>query len=181
MKKGQILVLLILLGNCLIPLGIQSGTIQLTTRAFLIDKIEITDKFAGTTNTQYRIQIGILFVRIYGSSGGTFDNDKEYGDFRTSPKDFDNYIDKEADFSGNELTTLDTDHETDSTYTYPESHSGWELWIFIKVQKKTWLGWTSSETESQKFYLGYSNPFTWTFWFDDYGGELTITMKAIDV
>lgn len=98
------------MGNWIILLGAHSGTSETTIRAFLIEKIEITDKFEGTTSTQYRIQIGILFVRIDDSSGATFDNDKNCGDLRTFPKDFDNYNGGGADFYGNKLCTLYTKH-----------------------------------------------------------------------
>ncbi|MHA1667337.1 MAG: hypothetical protein ACTSUR_01665 [Candidatus Heimdallarchaeaceae archaeon] len=189
-KKLNVLIIffLIILGAAFTPIFLHPNAITLEKYAFKIDRIEIYDTFEGTPATEYRILFGILFTRIYGSSGDTFSNDQEYSnELRSTPKSFYHYGGSGVDFYGDTEYTasngnaLETDYTTDSTYTYGESHDGWELWLFVKVQKKVWYGW-SSKVDSQKFYSSYTQYyFTWNFHFTDFEGKLKIRMKAIKI
>lgn len=166
-------ILLTLIGGSTLPLlynPLDASTRTMKTMYVRITRVSITDELDGGS---YNFYIGVKWQRIYGDYGQEFKEDEDYengiGSFWNC--EYKDYITDWSMIGGEEDDWYQIIN-TENCYTPDISTSGYQLWLYCKLDKK-WAG--SSQIAIQ---IGgsetYSQSYPKLFDFVSYGGDIVV-------
>jgi len=133
----SLLIFITLIGTMILPFIFnpsEASTVTLKTMYVKITQVSIVDELDGG---KYNFYVGVKWERIYDEYGKEFKADENYedgvGDFWDV--DYEDYID-DWSMVGGVIESWYDDVYTEDCYTYDISESGYQMWLFCKLDKK---------------------------------------------